>query len=332
MDVYAKRVLLCLVFILNVHAKFTDKEIINLLMTMQRLFLKSFMVATALFWLAGCNKPSFINLTSGNLNQNPSGIYTMQTEIDLQDRNIVEGSLQVFAIIGGQEVPMVTDQLNNRIWSCDYKLPAGYDEAAYYFRADYEVNKSGSTRKKEKKSKLQRFSLENRYVGNLAAYRAPVGSEIAVQGRGFTRHDNVRFGGQATQTKYLSENEIRFVVPALPAGVDYPVQLIGGPYGSLDVGDFRIDESSLSVSPQRIEISSGESDILLFKIDFEAPAGGLPVQVETDVPASVIMPEARIQEGARTANIPIKGGQAGTGNLFIKVPGLKEVTIPIKVL
>jgi hypothetical protein len=301
-------------------------------MTMQRLSLKSFIVATALLLLAGCNKPSFINLTSGNLNQNPSGIYTMQTEIDLQDRNIVKGSIQVFAVIGGQEVPMVTDQLNNRIWSCDYKLPAGYDEAAYYFRADYEVNKSGSTRKKEKKSKLQRFSLENRYVGNLAAYRAPVGSEIAVQGRGFTRHDNVRFGGQATQTKYLSENEIRFVVPALPAGVDYPVQLIGGPYGSLDVGDFRIDESSLSVSPQSIEISSGESEVLLFKIDFEAPAGGLPVQVETDVPASVIMPEAHIQAGARTANIPVKGGQPGAGNLFIKVPGLKEVTIPIKVL
>jgi hypothetical protein len=273
---------------------------------MQRLSLKSFMVATALLWLAGCNKPSFINLTSGNLNQNPSGIYTLQTEIDLQDRNVVEGSLQVFAVIGGQEVPMVTDQLNNRIWSCDYKLPAVYDEAAYYFRADYEVNKNGSTRKKEKK--------------------------IAVQGRGFTRHDNVRFGGQATQTKYLSENEIRFVVPALPAGVDYPVQLIGGPYGSLDVGDFRIDESSLSVSPQSIEISSGESEVLLFKIDFEAPAGGLPVQVETDVPASVIMPEARIQAGARTANIPVKGGQPGAGNLFIKVPGLKEVTVPIKVL
>ena len=152
MDVYAKRVLLCLVFILNVHAKFTDQEIINLLMTMQSLFLKSFMVATALLLLAGCNKPSFINLTSGNLNQNPSGIYTLQTEIDLQDRSIIEGSVQVFAVIGGQEIPMVTDQLNNRIWSCDYKLPGDYDEAAYYFRADYEVNKNGITRKKEKKS------------------------------------------------------------------------------------------------------------------------------------------------------------------------------------
>ena len=110
------------------------------------------------------------------------------------------------------------------------------------------------------------------------------------------------------------------------------MKLIGGPHGGLDVGDFRIDESSLSVSPQQIEIDSGETDVLLFKIDFEAPAGGLPIRVVTDVPASIVMPEAHIQEGARTANIPIKGGQPGEGKIFITVPGLKEVIVPVKVL
>ena len=57
-----------------------------------------------------------------------------------------------------------------------------------------------------------------------------------------------------------------------------------------------------------------------------------PSKSKPNVPASVIMPEAHIQAGARTANIPVKGGQPGSGNLFIKVPGLKEVTVPIKVL
>ena len=301
-------------------------------MTTMRFPYKAFAIVALATWFGSCSKPSFINLTSGNLNQNPSSIYTLQTELNLQDRNIAEDSLQVYAIVGGQEVPMVSDQLNDRIWSCDYKLPQGYDEATYYFRADYKVNRNGLPQDGQKKSKIYRFSLENRYVGNLASYRAPVGAEISVQGRGFTRHDAVRFGGRQAQTKYLSSNELRFVVPALPSGVDYPVKLIGGPHGGLDVGNFRIDESSLSVSPQSIEIASGETDVLLFKIDFSAPAGGLPIKVETNVPASVVMPEARIQAGAKTANIPIKGGQPGEGKIFIQVPGLKEVIVPVRVL
>ena len=317
---------------LNIHAEFTDQETIQLQMTTTRLPHKAIASLALTIWFGACSKPSFINLTSGNLNQNPSGIYTLQTEIDLQDRDVIEDSTRVFAVVGGQETPMVSDQLNDRIWSCDYKLPPGYDEATYYFRADYKVLRNGLSQDGQQKSKVYRFRLENRYVGNLAAYRSPVGAEIAVQGRGFTRHDKVRFGGSQAQTKYLSANELRFVVPALPSGVDYPVKLIGGPHGGLDIGNFRIDESSLSVTPQRIEIASGGKDVLLFKIDFVAPAGGLPVRVETNVPASVVMPEARIKEGDRTATIPIQGGQPGEGKIFIKVPGLKEVVVPVKVL
>ena len=43
----------------------------------------------ALFILAGCKQPSFINLTSTNISQNPSGIYTLQTEVDIQDRVLI---------------------------------------------------------------------------------------------------------------------------------------------------------------------------------------------------------------------------------------------------
>ena len=104
----------------------------------------------------------------------------------------------------------------------------------------------------------------------MAAYRGPVGVEIAVQGRGLTKYDAITIGGEKTATRYLSENELRFTIPALPSGVDYPVQLIGGPHGALDIGNFRIDESILSVVPNTLEIQSGDTATLLFKIDFEA--------------------------------------------------------------
>ena len=37
------------------------------------------------------------------------------------------------------------------------------------------------------------------------------------------------------------------------------------------------------------------------------PAGGLAIDVKTNIPNSVIMPEAIISEGDMTVNIPVKG-------------------------
>ncbi len=80
-----------------------------------------------------------------------------------------------------------------------------------------------------------------------------------------------------------------------------------------------------------MEIQSGDTATLLFKIDYEAPAGGVVVDVKTNVPLSVIMPEALIAEGDKTVNIPIKGGQPGEGKLVITAAGFEGAEIPIKV-
>ena len=146
-------------------------------------------------FLTGCKQPSFINLTSTNISQNPSGIYTLQTEVDIQDRLINRDTVKVFAVVGGETIPMVQDPLNTNLWSCDYKLPQGFDEATYYFQTTYNViGDGGGSYPRELKSDLQVFRLENRYVGNLASYRGPVGVEIAVQGRGFTKYDSINIG------------------------------------------------------------------------------------------------------------------------------------------
>jgi hypothetical protein len=283
-------------------------------------------------FLSSCRQPTFINLTSKNISQNPSGIYTLQTEVDIQDRKIDTNSISVAAIVGGETIKMIKDPVNPALWSCDYNLPQGFDEATYYFQVNYmkKLN-SGALKPGEIKSDLQVFRLENRYVGNLASYRGPVGVEIAVQGRGLTKYDSITFGGEKAQTRYLSENELRFTIPALPAGVDYPVQLIGGPHGALDIGNFRIDQSPLGVVPSSLEIASGDSATLLFKIDYDAPSGGLAIEVRTNVPDSVVMPEASIAEGDRTVNIPIQGGAPGEGKLIITAPGYDSVEVPVRV-
>ncbi|MBN37395.1 MAG: hypothetical protein CMI29_02910 [Opitutae bacterium] len=293
---------------------------------------KSILLSASLCFLTSCNQPSFINLTSGNLSQNPSGIYTLQTELEIQDRQVKQDTIEVFAVVGGDTFPMVKDPVNPFLWSCDYKLPQGFDEATYYYLAKYSIHgtTSGSS-PKEVKSDLQVFRLENRYVGNLASYRGPVGVEIAVQGRGMTKYDSITLGGSKATTRFLSENELRFTVPALPSGIDYPVQLIGGPHGALDIGNFRVDESVLGVVPSSLEIKSGDSATLLFKIDFEAPEAGLTIDVKTNIPSSVIMPEATISQGNKTVNIPIRGGEPGEGKLVVTAPGYSPVEVPLRV-
>ena len=299
----------------------------------QAKFRLTFLIAIiGLGFLSSCRQPTFINLTSQNISQNPSGIYTLQTEVDIQDRRVLKDSVSVSVVVGGESIPMVVDPVNSALWSCDYKLPQGFDEATYYFQVNYSTKlNSGATKPGEIKSDLQVFRLENRYVGNLAAYRGPVGVEIAVQGRGLTKYDSITFGDKKTQTRYLSENELRFTVPALPSGIDYPVQLIGGPHGALDIGNFRIDKSPLGVVPSSLEIASGDSANLLFKIDYEAPSGGLDIEVKTNIPESIVMPEAKISEGDRTINIPVQGGAPGEGKLIITAPGYDSVEIPIRV-
>ena len=294
--------------------------------------LSIFLAILGLGLASSCRQPTFINLTSQNISQNPSGIYTLQTEVDIQDRKVDRNSISVTAVVGGESISMVQDPVNPSLWSCDYKLPLGFDEATYYFQVNYKTKlSSGSLKPGEIKSDLQVFRLENRYVGNLASYRGPVGVEIAVQGRGLTKYDSITFGGEKAQTRYLSENELRFTIPALPSGVDYPVQLIGGPHGALDIGNFRVDQSSLGVVPSSLEIASGDSSTLLFKIDYDAPSGGLPIQVKTNVPDSVVMPEARIAGGDRTVNIPIQGGAPGEGKLIITAPGYDSVEVSVRV-
>jgi hypothetical protein len=305
-----------------------DNPMMNTLLTLS----KSILLAASLCFLTSCKQPSFINLTSSNLSQNPSGIYTLQTELDIQDRQVDKDSIEVSAIVGGDTIPMIKDPVNPFLWSCDYKLPQGFDEATYYFSAKYSIQSGGRELvPKEVKSELQVFRLENRYVGNLASYRGPVGVEIAVQGRGLTKYDSITLGGNKTTTRHLSENELRFTIPALPSGIDYPVQLIGGPHGALDIGNFRIDESVLGVVPSSLEIKSGDSATLLFKIDFNAPDAGLPIDVRTNISKSVIMPEAVITKGNKTVNIPIRGGEPGEGKLVVTAPGYQSVEVPIRV-
>ena len=59
--------------------------------------------------------------------------------------------------------------------------------------------------------------------------------------------------------------------------------------------------------------------------------GGLLLDLTTDVPESVIMPEILVPQGQTSVTINVQGGRPGSGSLFLKGYGAGELSVPITV-
>ncbi|MEZ0216988.1 MAG: IPT/TIG domain-containing protein [Rariglobus sp.] len=282
-----------------------------------------------LFFVTGCNV-GITNLTPGVLPENPSQIYTISNRVKPKSVNVVPGSLTVRIIIDGQSFPMTKSDLGTDMYTFDYQLPAGRTELAYYFLVNYKYENQGLIHDREEFTDVIRSKIVGRYVLSLETNRGPVGARISVLGRGFTAQDTVTFDGNTARTVYDSPNSISFFVPALDAGRNYKVE-IAGANGTNAVGTFRIDTSSLSVSPTELSLTRGQTQSLTFTLPAPAPTGGLLLDITTDAPDSVIMPEVVVEAGSTTATVPVTGGKAGSGSLFLKGFGTGEITVPVTV-
>ena len=285
--------------------------------------------AIGLFLLTGCNV-GITNLTPGVLPENPSQIYTISTRITPKSINIVPGSLAVRIIIDGQSFPMRASDIGNKIYEFDYQLPAGRSEIAYYFLVNYKFEQQGTIRDREEFTDVIRSKIVGRYVLSLETNRGPVGARISVLGRGFTAQDTVSFDGTTARTVFDSPNSISFFVPAVDSGRNYKVELVGA-NGSSPIGTFRVDPTALTVSPSVLDLSRGQSQSLTFTLPNPAPTGGQLLDVTTDAPESVIMPEVVVPAGSSTVTITVTGGKPGTGSLFLKGFGSGEVSVPVTV-
>lgn len=303
----------------------------NSLLSHPRKFVAWLTFALSLVFLTGCETLTLTNLTPGTLPENPSRIYTITMRVT-PARNAAPAPQNItpFIIIDGKNYQMVKSKLGENIFEYDYQLPANRTEMAYYFIVKYQVEVSGRLEPRETYSELTRASTVNRYVLSLEVNRGPVGARISVLGRGFSPQDVIYFDNVPTRTVYESPNSLSFYVPALEAGRNYQIML-GSASGNSPVGTFRIDASSLSVIPSALTLRPGETQVLTFTVANPAPAGGLLLDVTTDVPECIIMPEAVVPAGQTTLTINVQGGKPGTGSLFLKGYGAGEVTIPVTV-
>ena len=294
----------------------------------RRIFL-AISAALGLFLLSGCGV-SITNLTPTVIPANPSQIYTISARINPQVPNLVPGSLTARIIIDGQSFPLTKSDLGTDIYTFDYQLPAGRDEIAYYFLVNYKFEHNGLISSREEYIDVVHTKIVGRYVLSLESNRGPVGARVSVLGRGFTAQDTVTFDGTPTRTVFESPNSISFFVPAVEPSRNYKVE-IAGDKGTSTVGTFRVDPTTLTVSPTELNLTRGQPQAVTFTLPNPAPAGGILLDVTTDVPESVIMPEVVVPEGSSAITVNVTGGKPGTGSLVLKGYGTGEVSIPVTV-
>jgi hypothetical protein len=280
---------------------------------------------------AGCDNVTLTNLTPGSMPENPSQIYTFTLRITPRTNTVLAGSVTPRVVVDGKSFDLKRSPIGEGLYEFEYQIPSGRDEIAYYFLVSYIVEGNGVQTPMDAYTEISRIKIVRRYVLSLEVNRGPVGARISVLGRGFTPQDVVNFNGTATRTICESPNALSFFVPPLESGRNYQVTL-SSVSGNSPVGTFRIDASSVSVSPTSISLSTGAKTQLTFSIPNFAPPGGTLLDVTTDVSESVIMPEVIIPQGQTSVTITIEGGKPGNGSLFLKGFGSGEVVVPVSVI
>ncbi len=279
--------------------------------------------------MAGCNI-NVIDLTPSTMKANPSNVYTITAQIKVKNSSVIKESLRPQIVIDGKVHPMSLTPGSTSLFEYDFRMPSGRNEAAFYMLVHYDLKTENGATTKEIVTELNRFSIENRYTVELEVNRAPVGTRVAVLGRGFTQTDKILVGDTPAATRFDSSTSLSFYVPSLPEGRGYAVKVMGIS-GEIIAGTLRIDSSRVSVRLQPSTIAQGQSSLLVFTIPEEAPPGGLSIDVHTDIPDSVIMDFVRIEAGQRSTSVPVQGASPGSGSLFITIPGYSEVVVPITV-
>ncbi len=290
-------------------------------------------MAQIAIFLGACS--SLTNLTPEKVPENASRTYTLSMSAYINDGSVVKDSIKPYVVIDEKIIPMheVADFKEERIYEYDYVMPKGRKDAKYYFLVTYDVenNVDGVNRERKISSRtLYTLEPQRRYVVNLQSERGPVGTSIAILGRGFDKLDKVVVGGVETATEYVSRSNLNFVIPPLESGRNYDVE-IAGTDGKLWVGQIRVDTADMAVSPEALEMDGGDIANMIFNIGFTAPEGGYPIDVKTNIPSSVVMDEVVVPEGKSSVSVPVKAAAEGKGFLYINGHGFREKTIPVTV-
>ena len=278
--------------------------------------------------LAGCSQ-TLTNVTPQVAQRNPSNMYRFTTRCNVDPARTIPDSFRLDLIIDGERHAMKAEALTPAFYFYDHTMNADRTNAKYYFELNFQQNNRGRLRNYVVKTPLSEFQIQERCCFCLDNERGPVGAEMKILGRGFSEGDRVVLGEYNAPTSYVSENVLSFQIPPVVAGKTYPVYTVCNNERNF-VGNLLVDNCRFSVDPKSLEISKDEKTDLLIEASC-VPSADLYVNVTTDIPDSVIMPEVRIPAGENSTHVTIEGGEPGKGSLFISAQGFDEIEVPVQV-
>lgn len=295
--------------------------------------LRKFLFTIGAVTLAGCAvEEDMFNMTPSVIPQNQSNLYTLTMALRNSYKGrqrITDDSLQPYVVVDGERREMMQHPDGDNVFVYDYRFD-GIGKIPYYFELEYVTNK----RRRLRQSKTQLFytTVTNKYIFALDTNRGPVGARVSLVGSGFAQTDQVMFGDRMIESECPSSGAIEFTVPAVDCGREYEVCLVTNGK-KLPAGNFFVDISNLHCSTESIYLRAGESQLLVFMLDNPAPAEGLSVKVETDIPDDIIMPDVQFMAGERTVSINITAGDyAAKGTLVLSANGIDSLEIPVEVV
>jgi len=295
--------------------------------------LSSLFLIAAVALMTACS--GLTNLTPDSVPDNPSRKYTLTMSAYINDGSIIQRSIEPYVVIDEvyQKMRVVSELEHERIYEYDYYLPKGRKEAKYYFVLKYksDMGASGIVDRTMTTKEIYKISPATRYVTSMQYERGPVGAEIPVLGRGFDKLDKIIIGGIPADTTYLSRTTLNFIVPPLAADKNYSVELQNADGSTSWIGMFRVDAGQMLISPQVINAESGDTLNMIFDISFKAPEKGYYIDVKTNIPSTIVLPEIYVKEGQSSVSVPVKLAAPGKGALYVNAVGFNETVIPVNV-
>jgi hypothetical protein len=277
---------------------------------------------------SGCAHIGIQNTTPRHVASNATAIYPITMHVQLHGGVVERNSIKPRVVIDGKARRM--RQLENANYGYDYSMASDRNTASYYFDVNYLQHVGGKAKRKNLHTPVYQLTLSNRYAMGLDSNRGTPGMTIRVMGRGFSKKDRVRVGDVYADTRFLSTNDLSFIVPILPADRDYRIS-IEDEMGAVGAGKLHIDPAIITANPGMLEIPLGGRSTFTLTIPLVAPENGVHLEATTDMPDAISMDEISVFAGRSSCAVIVEALELGNGSLYVTGAGFQELVIPVRV-
>jgi hypothetical protein len=292
-------------------------------------FLSGFgLLGASLVCFLGCAHVHIKNATPEVLPVNASGVYPLTMDFSMLSSGVNERSVVARICVDGRKMSM--KRISRGRYSYEYRMPADRASVPYFFEVNYSRQTDAGIQHICEKSPTYQLLLSDHYALGMDTQRGTPGTIVTIIGRGLREGDAVYVNDQAVETRYISPTSIQFRIPPLAADRYYIVELADS-HETLPVGEIFIDRGIIKTSPRALEIPKGQSVELVINLSSTALGNGVEVEVTTDIPDAIFVPDVVVRGGKSSTTAIIEGAEPARGTLFLRADGFMETAVPVVV-